>query len=87
MFQIKDLLQKFKDVEDPNETKQRIAMAINQVIGVDLLRLENIEFKEKMGIVRINSNPAIRQRIFMVKEKCLDSLRSIFPKKTFVDIR
>jgi hypothetical protein len=84
MLQIKDLLGKFKNVEDPREIRAQIASALNVAIKADLLTESNIEYKR--SIVRINANPAIKHKIMTSKQVCLNILNQTLGGHVITDI-
>lgn len=85
MFEIKDLLGKFKNVENPREVREKIALAINSVLRADFLKGDDVEYKDHC--VRIKTNPAVRHRVFVSKADCLAAIKGLLPGHTIVDIR
>ena len=86
MLQIKDLLGNFKKIKDPAQDKRVMAAVINDVLKSQLVGEGDIEFKDKECIVRLRLNPAIKHKILVSKERCLESMRSALPGLTIVDI-
>ena len=85
MFQLKDLLDKFKSLEDPKESRGRIAEILNITCKIGVLDSKSLEIKK--GIVWLKVHPAVKQRIIMNKQKCLEELKKSLPTEVIVDIR
>ncbi len=85
MFQIKDLLDKFRAIQDPKKIKQGICDVLNKETGINYLKPEMVELKKH--IIWLKVNPAIRQKIFMQKAPCLEVLKQSFPEEFIVDIK
>lgn len=85
MFQIKDLLEKFRSIQDPKKIRQSICDVLNKQTNMTFLKPEMLEVKKH--IIWLKVNPAIKQKIFMQKEPCLEALKQNFPEEFFVDIK
>lgn len=85
MFQIKDLLERFKSIRDPKEVRNTLSLAINKQIGGDLIKDDMLSVKN--NILWIKANPAIRSKIFMNKNRCLEAVRKIDQENIIIDIR
>lgn len=85
MFQLKDLLKKIAHIEDPKETRNQMSRVLNHVLGADLVTSENIEYKD--FVLRLNTNPAIKQKIFISKARCMELLSNALPSHKITDIR
>ncbi len=85
MFQLKDLLGKFKEVEDPKEIRLMMCSVLNNELGADLVKENDIDFKN--NIVWIRSNPAVKHKILTSKARYLDLLSKLLPNQTITDLR
>lgn len=87
MLQIKDLLGGFKRIEDPAECRRIAASVMNAVLKTAILTENDIEYSDNECVFHMKANPAVRHKILISKERCLDLLRSALPKLTIKDIR
>jgi hypothetical protein len=85
MFNLKDLLSKFKEIQDPGEKKKNIAAEINRVLGSDLVTSNDIELKHHIIFLKVH--PAIRQKLFLNKKNTIEVINSVFPEECIIDIR
>ncbi len=85
MFQIKDLLEKFKSIRDPKEIRQKICDTLNRELKMEFLGPDMVSVKKH--ILWIKVNPAIAQKIFMQKTLCLEALKRELLEETIIDIR
>lgn len=85
MLQIKDLLQKFKNLQDPGELRQRIATVLNEVCGVS--GFSGASFEIKKHVIWLKTHPALKQKMVMRKEACITTINQRFPDQHIVDIR
>jgi hypothetical protein len=85
MLQIKDLLQKFKNLQDPGELRQRIAMTLNEVCGVSAFSGTSFEIRKHVMWLKVH--PALKQKVIMRKDMCISTINQRFPDQHIVDIR
>ncbi len=89
MFNLKELLEKFKSIQDPRKRKQSICDVLNQRLKIEnsdlAVRPEQLEVRKNILWLRIN--PAIRQRVFMDKSTCLEKINLALPEEKIVDIK
>lgn len=85
MFQIKELLHKFKALQDPCLIRQSFADVLNEVCKIKLLNSASLEIKK--NIIWLKVNPAIKQKIFLNKKKCLEMIHYYYPEQHIVDIK
>lgn len=85
MFQIKDLLEKFKLLKDPKQIRQGVCDVLNKETNMNFLKEDMINVQR--NILWIKSNPAIRQKIFIQKALCLEVLKQNFPEESIIDIK
>ncbi len=85
MFQIKDLLEKFKSIQDPEKARQNICNILNKELKMEYLTPDMVGVKKH--ILWLKVNPAIAQKIFMQKALCLEALKRDLPEEVIVDIR
>lgn len=85
MLEIKDLLERFKRVEDPKSVRLGIISVLNNALKAELLTENDIEYKGH--VVWITANPAIKHKILTSKALCLDMLKKALPGHTIVDLK
>ncbi len=85
MFEIKDLLEKFKGVEDPKIVRLSIVSVLNRCLKAELLTEGDIEYKKH--VVWVTANPAIKHKILTSKATCLELIRKALPGHTIVDLK
>lgn len=85
MFQIKDLLAKFKQIEDPNHVRLGTANIINKVCGMDFLTGKSVEIKN--NVAWLKTHPAIKQKVFFKKAECLSQIQAEFPSHNIIDLK
>lgn len=85
MFQLKELLSRFKEIKDPRQIKVQIAALLNQELSLDLFKPENVTIER--NIIKITAHPALRQKIFTSKEKIIETMKKHLPDEFIVDIR
>lgn len=85
MLQIKGFLEKFRSIEDPKETRGKIAAVLNSILKADLISGEDVSHKNT--VLWIKANPAIKHRVFASKQACLDALGKSMPDHPVTDIR
>ena len=74
IFNISNFLQKFLSLEKDNNLKLSLIIeSIKQVVGLDLSK-EVLEIKGDN--LKINTNPVVRNEIFMHKSKIEENLKS-----------
>jgi hypothetical protein len=85
MFNLKDLLSKFKEIQDPGEKKRRIAGEINILLGSDLVTSNEIDVRNH--VLFLNTHPAIKNKVFLKKKNTIERINNVFPDECIVDIR
>ncbi len=85
MFQIKELLAKFKLLEDPAQIRNTVALTINECIGVNALNLKSLEIRK--NIVWLKVHPAVKQRISQKTTICIEAINSKLPELKIIDIK
>ncbi len=85
MFNLKDLLIKFKEIQDPGEKKRRIAGEINLLLGSDLVSSSEIDIKDHVLFLKVH--PAIKNKVFLNKKDTIERINSVFLGECIVDIR
>lgn len=85
MFNLKDLLVKFKGIQDPSEKKRVVVDVLNKIIGAEVLKRDEVDIKNH--IIFIKSHPALKNKIFTQKKNTIDQVNSILPEEFIVDIR
>ncbi len=85
MFNLKDLLSKFKEIQDPGEKKRRIAGEINLLLGSDLVSSSEIDIRNH--VLFLNVHPAIKNKVFLSKKNTIERINGVFPDECIVDIR
>ena len=75
MINISQLFQKFiKMRAADSETKEYISAVIKNIAGV---QIENKDISLQDGTLRLTCSPALRQQIFMHKQKILSALTQV----------
>jgi hypothetical protein len=77
MKNLSDLLSHFKLIPDPKREKDLILKVILDVTGVEL-NLDSVEYSNQ--IVKISCHPIIKSKLFMYKDKILNSLNNELKK-------
>jgi hypothetical protein len=84
MFNIEKYLEKFsKDVKNAELHKGKILEIIEKHTQLYILP-KNLEIKD--GIIRVNESPAVKNKLFIYKEKILEEISVAVPLKV-IDIR
>ena len=77
------LLERFKNIRDPKEERQRIALIISRELGFEVAE-DKVVLKK--GILSISADNYLKAEIFMRKEALLEALKtekiSVFEKET-----
>lgn len=85
MFNLKDLLVKFKSIQDPSEKKKVIIGILNEIIGAEILK--NNEIETRNHILFLKAHSAVKNKIFMQKKNVVEKINNVLPEECIVDIR
>jgi hypothetical protein len=71
-FNIKSFLDKYKNLKDPREEKEKIAKILAGILKIEI-PAENISIKK--GILSIKADNYLKTEIFLKKEKLLEEFK------------
>lgn len=84
MFNIAQLLEKFKSIKDPSIEKEKIAEVVAQLTGLQIKK-EDISVKNQVVFVKIA--PTAKMAVFLKKAQIIAQIKAILPELLIIDIR
>ncbi|MBU3668752.1 MAG: hypothetical protein FGM57_02155 [Candidatus Taylorbacteria bacterium] len=84
MKNIGDFLSKFKIIRNPKENREQISIILKNSIQLDV---SESEIKVEKGVIYLYTHPAVKNVIFLNKEKILVIIKEKLPDLYVVDIR
>lgn len=81
---LKDLLLKFKNIQNPKEVRKGIADEMNLFLGSELVKFDDIETKNH--IIYLKIHPGIRQKIHNQKHQIIKKINDKNPDLYIKDI-
>ncbi|MBU3925585.1 DUF721 domain-containing protein [Patescibacteria group bacterium] len=83
---ISDYLSRFRNLKAPEDfLKEKISSVINDVLKI-IIKLEEIEVRNAVIFIK-TKNPALKNTIFLNKEKILEKLSQKLGKNSPTDLR
>lgn len=82
-FNVKSLLERFKQLRNPSEDKIKVLGVVNRELGSSITEKEILISK---GVIRFNTSSLVKNVIFFKKNLLLEEVQKEFPELDVKDI-